>query len=147
VRIQVTRCSSFRTPPLQFTLYKNPIIVRFCTVEFVVIICIIHIGKSPRLRLSLAGFPRFPGHQCIIQTNRYTSGKIFGSVCTLLLYSCACASYTIYALCTPYSCKLYFCHRPAREDREDCPNHGIRVTAMIIYDSNIIIVIKTALKN
>lgn len=51
MRIQVTRCLSFRTPPLQFTRYKNPITVRFCTVEFVVIIYIIHIGKSPRLRL------------------------------------------------------------------------------------------------
>lgn len=65
--------------------------VRFRTTEFVIILYYTHrkISTPPTFGLPrLASFPRFPGHQCIIQTNRYTSGKIFvrASLCARYYY-------------------------------------------------------------
>jgi len=80
----------------------------------------------------LTSFPCFPGHQCIIQTNRYTRAKRYSGLCAHFHYIRVRVRRTRY---THYVHRIrvsYFYRRPAREEREDCPNHGIRVTAMII---------------
>jgi len=114
---------------------------RFCTVAFFIIyythwkIPVPPTFGLPRLACSC---PRFPGHQCIIQTNRYSSRKIFvrAGLCAHYYYIVCvnmclvlCTRYTHYAYCI----HGHFCHfhRPTWVDREDCPNR-ILIIAMII---------------
>jgi len=88
---------------------------------------------------ALSGSPMHYSDQSI-----HTSKKIFWSVCTFSLYSCACASYTIYALCTPYSCKLLLpptCVRGTRglpQPRYSCHRDD--------YTTEIIIIVEAARK-